>query len=384
MYDVAIIGLGPAGATLARLLDSRFSIAIIDKKVGDGTGFHKPCGGLLAPDAQKAISHFNLTLPKEVLVDPQIFAVRTYDFRTQVTRHYQRFYINLDRHKFDLWLKSLVPEHVAVFDASTCTKIERRGNEYELSFFRNDKVHNITAKYIVGADGANSVVRRFLYPHKEIRSYVSIQQWFAETHVNPFYSCIFDPDITDCYSWTISKDGYSIFGGAYPKDRCLERFESQKQRLTNRGFCFDTPLKTESCLVLRPSKPGDFCTGKNNAFLVGEAGGFISPSSLEGISSAMKTAYTLSQVLNSLVTVPGMEKLNPCEEYRRKTLGLRIKLLLKIMKCPFMYFPPLRKMVMLAGINSIHVMEKIPSLQQKSAAKDKPETQGPGIKSTRL
>ena len=31
-FDIAIIGLGPAGATLARLLDSKFSVIAFDKK----------------------------------------------------------------------------------------------------------------------------------------------------------------------------------------------------------------------------------------------------------------------------------------------------------------------------------------------------------------
>jgi len=71
MYDIAIIGLGPAGATFARLLDPKFRIIAIDKKrEATETSFRKPCGGLLAPDAQKALSKFNLTLPKDVLVDP--------------------------------------------------------------------------------------------------------------------------------------------------------------------------------------------------------------------------------------------------------------------------------------------------------------------------
>lgn len=44
-YDVAIIGLGPAGATAARLLDSRLRVIAIDQKQAAG-GFQKPCGGL--------------------------------------------------------------------------------------------------------------------------------------------------------------------------------------------------------------------------------------------------------------------------------------------------------------------------------------------------
>ena len=40
-YDVAIVGLGPAGSTLARLLDKHFKVVAIDKKrIADG-GFKK-------------------------------------------------------------------------------------------------------------------------------------------------------------------------------------------------------------------------------------------------------------------------------------------------------------------------------------------------------
>ena len=346
MYDIAIIGLGPAGATLARLLDSRFSVAVIDKKRTDGRGFQKPCGGLLAADAQKALSRFDLALPKDVLVDPQIFSVRTIDVSTRRTRYYQRFYINLDRHRFDLWLRSLIPSHVEIFDDSTLTHIEKAGEGYTLSFVKDGRVHRIGARYLVGADGAHSMVRHFLYPRKQIRQYLSIQQWFHDTHQKPFFSCVFDPGITDCYSWSMSKDGYFIFGGAYPKKQCRSLFEEQKKRLAGLGFSFGEPIKTEACLVLRPKRPRDFSTGKQGAFLIGEAGGFISPSSLEGISGAIHTGYLLSQVLNK-----GAQ--NPCAAYRSKTRRLRLKLYLKVLKSPFMYWPPLRRLVMASGLNSI-------------------------------
>jgi len=352
MYDIAIVGLGPAGATLARLLNHNFHVVVIDKKRSDGKGFRKPCGGLLALDAQKAISQFDLTLPKDVLVDPQIFAVRSIDLRTGIIRHYQRFYINLDRYKFDLWLKSLIPDNVDIFEDCKCTRIEHYNSSYNLQIVCDGETNDITAKYIVGADGANSIVRRFLYPYKKIRSYIAIQQWFPEKNLNPFYSCVFDPENTDCYSWAISKDGYFIFGGAYPKNNCRTRFENQKKRLKEWGFCLEEVQKTECCLVLRPSRLNDFRTGKDNAFLIGEAAGFISPSSLEGISSAINSAYYLSEVLNA-------KEVNPCLAYHKKTFKLRLKLYFKILKCAFMYFPPLRKLVMTTGINSINIIKNI-------------------------
>lgn len=343
-YDIAIIGGGPAGATLGRLLPSGMSGILIDKKQPDG-GFEKPCGGLLAPDAQKALSKYELTLPKSILVDPQIFSVKTIDLASGLVRHYQRCYINLDRHKFDMWLLSMVKPQVERA-SGICTNVTRINGGFNVVWHNGSERHSCTCRYIVGADGANSVVRRSLFVKKTLRRYTAIQQWFIEENGKPFYSCIFDPGITDCCSWSISKDNHFIFGGAFPQDDCRERFERQKEKLKSLGIKFSEPVKTEACIVLRPSSFFDFCTGSGGAFLIGEAAGFISPSSLEGISYAMESADMLSLALKAD---------DPSAAYRQMTLGLRLKLTLKMLKCPFMYHPLLRRLVMKSGLQSIEM-----------------------------
>ena len=59
MHDVAIIGAGPAGATLARLAGTKMKILLADGRPLDREYEHgmrmKCCGGLLAPDAQKVL-----------------------------------------------------------------------------------------------------------------------------------------------------------------------------------------------------------------------------------------------------------------------------------------------------------------------------------------
>ncbi|MCS4464934.1 hypothetical protein JTT01_16235 [Clostridium botulinum] len=39
-------------------------------------GFKKPCGGLLSSDAQTALAKLDITLPKDVIVDPQILLLK--------------------------------------------------------------------------------------------------------------------------------------------------------------------------------------------------------------------------------------------------------------------------------------------------------------------
>ena len=347
-YDIAIIGLGPAGSTLARLLNSSFKIIALDKKHQTGNeGFHKPCGGLLANDAQKAFVRQKLNLPADILTEPQIFSVKTIDLQTKLIRNYQRSYVSFDRHKFDLWLKSLIPNNVNVLHNTLCKEIRRVIDGYQVTYTDEyDVEHKITAKYVVGADGANSVVRRMRYPHHSIRQYVAIQQWFAEKHQRPFYSCIFDNQSTNCYAWSISKDGYFIFGGAFPKKTANQNFELLKEKLTKQGFIFGEPLKTEKCLVIYPNRFRDFYTGNENIFLIGEAAGFISASSLEGISYALDSAEILSKILNSGIAKPN-------KIYYQKTIPLRLKLYSKIIKAKILTTPLWRKLIMKSKIKHV-------------------------------
>lgn len=346
VFDIAVIGLGPAGATFARLLNSSLKIIALDKKDGTGNSFRKPCGGLLAEDAQKCFAMFGLPLPVSVLVNPQVFAVRTVDLATGNERHYQRFYLNMDRHKFDCWLKSLIKDNVEVHNGVSVVDFKDMGDCYEISVIENNVRNTYCARYIVGADGANSVVRHVLFPKHRIRSYLAIQQWFLAKHGAPTYSCFFDKTLTDCYSWGVSKDDYFILGGAFPLKGARDRFRKLKEKLTEYGLKLNSPEKTETCLVLSPRHPWQFRIGKGRCFLIGEAAGFISPSSLEGMSYAFNSAYLLAELFNHRPEVT-------LKDYSRATRLLRGKLILKLLKKPFIMRHFLRNLIMQSGLSSL-------------------------------
>lgn len=355
MYDIAIVGAGPAGATLARLVGYRYKVLLLDKRqlTGDTSGSFiraKCCGGLLAPDAQKMLSVLGLGLPQDVLTGPQLFAVRTIDLQTSVERHYQRFYINIDRGKFDRWLVSLIPAGIDLRFGSSFKSFERKDGAFELKITQNGKEFVETAKILIGADGAFSAVRRQALPERPLpKRYIAVQEWYEVDELLPYYTTIFDNEVTDFYSWTIPKENYLIIGSALsPQNQPINKFKLLKKKLRKYGFQFDRPVKKEGAYLLRPVSARQICLGKNGIALLGESAGWISPSSAEGLSYSFRSALLLAQSLQD-----GTEDF--LQRYHRSAGNLHRNIVLKNWKSFFMYSPFLRKLLMSSGVQSVKI-----------------------------
>ena len=352
MFDLAIIGAGPAGATLARLIGKRYRVLLVDKRsfsdVPRPFSASKCCGGLLAPDAQRMLSELGLGLPKRVLQEPQLFVVKAIDIQQRLERYYQRHYINMDRQNFDSWLLSMVPSNV---DTRINCRFKSYSSEegfFKLKFVHGDRNYVEKAKILIGADGASSIVRLQTSHGSFIpRKYIAVQEWVESSDSLPYFMCIFDRKITDYYSWTIPKGDYLVIGAALqPKEKTSEKFRLLKETLRSNGFQFGKTAWREGAYILRPMRTKYLLTGKDRIAFLGEAAGWISPSSAEGISYAFRSARALAEALHT--TPDGFEK-----RYRKKTRNLRRNISLKIMKSHFIFNPTLRRIVMKSGLQSV-------------------------------
>lgn len=358
MYDVVIIGAGPAGANLARMIDKKYKVLLVDKRELDkkpsNISFEKCCGGLLAPDAQYVLAKFGLGVPKKILTGPQLFTVKTIDFDNSIERYYGRHYINVNRDEFDRWLVEMIPSNVDFEFNCIYKTYSYEDGIYKIKLHRNNKDYSVSTKILVGADGAFSRVRKQIskninYPKK----YATIQEWYKTEQIMPFYTSIFDSSITDFYSWIIQKEEYLLLGSAIPieEQSAYKKFNLLKTKLIDYGFQFNELYKKTGTLILRPNKTKQLFTGENKIALIGEAAGFISPSSAEGISYALKSSSFLANSINN-------NPENFINLYSKQTSKLKRNIILKNLKSPFMYNKTLRKIIMKSGIQSMEITKQ--------------------------
>jgi geranylgeranyl diphosphate/geranylgeranyl-bacteriochlorophyllide a reductase len=360
MFDVAIIGAGPAGATLARLIGRDLRILLVDKRRFDGgdPADTKCCGGLLAPDAQRELAALDLGVPRDVLAGPQLFAVRAVDLPSGLMMRYQRHYLNVDRGRFDRWLLGLVPPQVDTRFSSAVLGWHREGRGFRLDLSSGGRQLTERCRLVVAACGASPSLRGPLGDGGDLSSqrqavgrppgrvYAAIQEWHEGQPRTSCFWAFFDPEVTDFYSWVIPKDGQLLVGSALPAGPgAAGRFDRLKRRLGEWGFALGRPVRRCGALLGRPTR-GEVRLEAGGAILVGEAGGWISPSSGEGISYALSSGGALAAAIRGCPA-------DPLPQYRRLTAGLRMKLRLKAAKAWLMYQPCVRRWVLRSGVGGI-------------------------------
>jgi geranylgeranyl reductase family protein len=156
MYDVLIVGAGPAGSTCARACAAAgLKTGLIDR---DAFPRSKPCGGAVS---EQALSYLDFTLPSEI-AEQECFGARIYyqGHSVEVTKQH-RIAVLVSRDKFDSFLLEKAIEAGAhFFPDEKCTAMTLRPDAVEV----RTEASAYQARYVVGADGVHSVVARAVRP----------------------------------------------------------------------------------------------------------------------------------------------------------------------------------------------------------------------------
>ena len=194
-----------------------------------------------------------------------------------------------------------------VWQASEVISLKNKGQGFYVEVQREGVRHELEAKFVVGADGVNSIIRKSLFPDfkmKYLRAYEENYQVTSDLdnrYVNVFCSLgSLDANKDFALFGIILKDGLFNIDVTGPMGAHLRELMGQAKNFLAKNYRFDMqqkPVSREGAvapMIYEELISHSFLPAKGNALLVGDAGGFTMPVSLEGISTSIKSGIIAS------------------------------------------------------------------------------------------
>lgn len=305
LYDIAIIGGGPAGTACAlALVNSGLKVILIDKSTFPRD---KICGDAIPGPAFKLMDKLNPTWG---------IALRSFTKRSEIkfskgfspngksfTVGWQTFSFNSKRENFDNFLYELVKKETdtEIVLNQQLTKITRLKDGVLCKFKNGDELH---AKMIIGCDGGRSLVSKTLATHdiKKEAPFVAMRAYYknvkdVKSDTNEFH---FFKGIMPGYFWIfpLGNNWVNVGFGMLTKttDADAPNMKSTLEDIINELPSIAPRFANAECMdsikgcALPISTKGRVLSGER-FILCGDAASLINPIGGHGIDTAMWSGY---------------------------------------------------------------------------------------------
>ena len=330
LYDVLIIGAGPSGSNAAisyKNLNPNLKVGLIDKSIFPRD---KSCGDAIGPGVISALKRFN----NQHILDnePQVVSTTLYgpenigiqNYIPEVKNKEDSIVYVIPRIDLDNRILNLAKDlDVDVFEGYSFVSFEKDSdNKLVVEIKNGDNITKLGAKILVGADGANSRVRKQLNVntnsdwHKAIaiRAYIDSPNYLE---IFKERTLMFEINVSaeKGYAWAFPSKGNLLNIGIgvplniFKKEKLdinvlLQDFITQ---LTNRGVVVENIRDEKSYLLPFASSRPKFKNDINVA-LIGDASSMINPMSGEGIFYGMEAGYLLAKNTYNLIDSSDLTK----------------------------------------------------------------------------
>ncbi len=288
MYDVIVVGAGIGGAAAAYFLGRADQQVLLLEK--EALPRYKACGG----GVPKSVFR-RFPFPFDEVVESEIAAVRfSYSGRKEAAFPLPAKPVAMVmRDRFDAFVLSQARAEVR--DSTTVVRVVEERDKVRVG---TDDGQELTARYLLGADGANSVVARALGLRQRrvlgaaIEAEVQVDGWtlaeYAQTALFEFGA------VPGGYLWMFPKKehlsvGIAVFGKSRADLRSILR-----QEMNRFGIKLDgTPLYAHPLPVHWYHER----LATERTLLVGDAAGLVDPFLGEGIRYAVRSARLAAEAI---------------------------------------------------------------------------------------
>jgi geranylgeranyl reductase family protein len=299
-YDVVVVGAGPGGSTAARFcVQAGLKTLLIEK---ERLPRYKPCGGCLSLKTIRLLG-FDLS----TVVENTIYGVKfTYRLKDPFfIQSSEPIAFTVMRDRFDQFLiKKALEEGAGLLEGERVARVRDRGTGVEVELARGERFR---CEYLIGADGAESVVAKSLS--------LSVRQGDGngigvESEI-PFESAIDFPEkelqlihldfgrIPNGYGWVFPKrEGLSIgIGGMHREGKKVNPRQYFADFLRSLNYLDEGKVERITGHALPSFYDERQRVSEERFLLVGDAGHMIDPLTGEGIYYALRSGMLAAEAI---------------------------------------------------------------------------------------
>ncbi|MFX1351761.1 MAG: geranylgeranyl reductase family protein [Promethearchaeota archaeon] len=319
MYDVIVVGCGPAGAmALQKCAELRLKTLGIEQF---RMPRDKPCAGVIYP---RVLEDFEV--PGEAIAAPLRGVKMVSPSGNTAVISFEDMGAVVYRNVFDYMLAIKAKEYGAkIIDRSKLNSISVHNSHCEV-ILSDDA--SIKSRYVIAADGVYSAICRKLgksWTEESLAVTLQLTLRVSEEDKNSianFFETYYNSERTPSgWIWIAEREKDVLTGLGY-EPRYQEKIGNQNQELLNflsqRFKKFEVLKKDAYMIPFQGPRPKEDLTLMNRIILTGDAGGFVRSDTGEGIYYAMHSglaaAESIVDVMNSdepLIDVY-FEKLRDC------------------------------------------------------------------------
>lgn len=338
-FDALVVGAGPAGIMAARAAAATGAhVLLIDSAP---LPRYKSCGGMLNEYAQRTLATVG-ELPSEALLDPEWINFRFYDWDREIKKACSLRFRNVDRGLFDRWLLEQLPDSVTVWDRASFLECNQDEEGVDALVNRSGTPMTMRCRWLIGADGARSSVRRAHKHWPQTQCYKTVQEFVSieRGSLEPYFDCLYSRHVAPDYGYgyVIPKGDVAIVGSVFfPGTKNIPPMHERALKLFGERYPLGKAMRREAGVAIQVRSASDILGGEGRVLMAGEAAGLMSPSSGEGISFALNSGTLAGQAVASAFTAAGHDKAGlALDTYEQTLVPLRKNIAFRLLFFPVM------------------------------------------------